>query len=620
MAGEILRFAQDDTATERCEKPVALPQHFLDELLARTDITELVSRYVPLKRKGGSMWGCCPFHHEKTPSFHVEQDKQFFKCFGCGEGGNAIHFLMKMENLPYIDAVRKLAENANMELPEEEDGGKGRLQRQRLLALNKDAARYYYDNLAGEKGREALQYLLNRGMTPQTIVRFGLGYAEDDWDSFVSAMRKKGYTDMELESARLAGRTKNGKLYPFFRGRVMFPIIDIRGDVVAFGGRVIKGDGDGRKYINSSDTPVYSKSRTLYAMNLAKKSKAGRFILCEGNIDVIALHQAGFDSAVASCGTAFTAEQARLLAKYTSEVVICYDADPAGQKATEKAIDILKQNGLNVRVLRLPPKRDGQGRVLYDSEGRPQKVDPDDFIRQNGPEAFARLLDKPQTDGQYRMGEIRKKYTDLTDDQTRIAYLKEAAEYIATLPSPVEREIFAGTAAQETGLPAEAVRKEVDRIRAGKRRRQQREEQKEALQPEKQLQPKDWKLRYGDARSAVVEERLIAAILGDKQLAEYAQVRLDPEQFSSGFLAKVYQTVLDRLNRDLDPDPAACMNGLEPAEVQLLTHILSKYAGLRDQTEQVRQYIEIIQYQYQKRTASADDPEVLLEAIRRKQG
>ena len=258
--------------------------------------------------------------------------------------------------------------------------------------------------------------------------------------------------------------------------------------------------------------------------------------------------------------------------------------------------------------------------MLYDNEGRPQKVDPDDFIRQNGPEAFARLLDKPQTDGQYRMGEIRAKYVDLTDDQTRIAYLKEAAEYISTLQSPVEREIFAGTAAQESGLPAEAVRKEVERIRSGRRRRQQKEAQREALQPEKQLQPKDWKLRYGDARSAVVEERLIAAVLGDKQLAEYAQVRLDPEQFSSGFLARVYQTVLDRLDRDLDPDPAACMNGLEPAEVQLLTHILSKYAGLRDQTEQVKQYIETIQYQYQKRTASADDPEVLLEAIRRKQG
>ena len=599
---------------------MALPQHFLDELLARTDIVELVSRYVPLKRKGGSMWGCCPFHHEKTPSFHVEQDKQFFKCFGCGEGGNAIHFLMKIENLPYIDAVRKLAEMAGMELPEEEDGGRSRLQRQRLLALNKDAARYFYDTLAGEKGREALQYLLNRGMTPQTIVRFGLGYAEDDWDSFVFAMRKKGYTDMELETARLAGRTKNGKLYPFFRGRVMFPIIDIRGDVVAFGGRVIKGDGDGRKYINSSDTPVYSKSRTLYAMNLAKKSKAGRFILCEGNIDVIALHQAGFDSAVASCGTAFTADQARLLSKYTSEVIICYDADAAGQKATEKAIDILKQNGLNVRVLRLPPKRDGQGRVLYDSEGRPQKVDPDDFIRQNGPEAFAKLLDKPQTDGQYRMGEIRKKYTDLTDDQTRIAYVKEAAEYISTLPSPVEREVFAGTAAQETGLPADAIRKEIDRIRAAKRRRQQREFQKEAVQPEKHLQPKEWSLRYSDTRSAIAEERLIAAILGDRELAEYAQVRLDTEQFSSAFLGRLYQLVMERIDQGHDPDPASCMMHLEPAETRLLTDILSRQSGLREDKEQLAEYIRTIQYQYQKRNAPADDAALLQEAIRRKQG
>ena len=599
---------------------MAIPQQFLDELIARTDIVDLVNRYVPLKRKGTNHWACCPFHHEKTPSFSVTQDKQFFKCFGCGEGGNAIHFLMKIENLPYIDAVRKLAEMNGMELPEEEDGGKGRLQRQRLLALNKDAARYFYETLTGPRGKEALQYLLNRGMTPQIIVRFGLGYAEDDWDSFIRAMRQKGYTDQELELARLAGRTKTGRLYPFFRGRVMFPIIDIRGDVVAFGGRVIKGDGEGRKYVNSSDTPVYSKSRTLYAMNLAKKSKAGRFILCEGNIDVIALHQAGFDSAVASCGTAFTAEQARLLSKYTSEVVICYDADAAGLKATEKAIDILKQNGLNVRVLRLPPKRDKQGKVLYDSEGRPQKVDPDDFIRQNGPEAFARLLDKPQTDGQYRMGEIRKKYTDLTDDQTRIAYVKEAAEYIATLPSPVEREVFAGTAAQETGLPVDSIRKEIDRIRAAKRRQQQRDFQKEAVQPEKQLQPKDWSLRYTDTRSAVAEEQLIAAILGDRELAEYTQVRLDPEQFSSSFLAKVYKLTCDRLDRDLDPDPAACMLQLEDNEIRLLTDILSRYEGKRQQKEQIADHIQTIQYQSQKRNAPADDAALLLEAVRRKQG
>jgi len=599
---------------------MAIPQQFLDELIARTDIVDLVNRYVPLQRKGANYWACCPFHHEKTPSFSVTQDKQFFKCFGCGEGGNAIHFLMKIENLPYIDAVRKLAEMNGMELPEEEDGGKGRLQRQRLLALNKDAARYFYETLTGPRGKEALQYLLNRGMTPQIIVRFGLGYAEDDWDSFIRAMRQKGYTDLELETARLAGRTKTGRLYPFFRGRVMFPIIDIRGDVVAFGGRVIKGDGEGRKYVNSSDTPVYSKSRTLYAMNLAKKTKADKFILCEGNIDVIALHQAGFDSAVASCGTAFTAEQARLLSKYTKEVVICYDADVAGQKATEKAIDILNQNGLSVRVLRLPPRRDEQGRILYDSEGRPQKVDPDDFLRINGPEAFRMLLDKPQTDGQYRMGEIRKKYADLTDDQQRVSYLKEAAGYISTLQSPVEREVFCRAAAQETGLSAESVLKEVERIRKNRYYRQKKEFRKEAQQPEKRLQPKEWNLRYTDPQSAVAEEQLIAAILGDKELAEYAQVRLDPEQFSSPFLAKVYRAALARVDQDLDPDPAFCMMELEDAERRHLTAILGKQVGNRLQKAELSTLIGTIQYQNQKRNAPADDAELLREAVRRKQG
>ncbi len=599
---------------------MAIPSQFFDDLLARTDIVDLVNRYVPLKRKGANYWACCPFHHEKTPSFSVTQDKQFFKCFGCGEGGNAIHFLMKMENLPYLDAVRKLAEMNGIEVPEDEESVKSRLRRQRLLSLNKDAARYYYETLTGPRGKEALQYLLNRGMTPQIIVRFGLGYAEDDWDSFIRAMRQKGYSEMELESARLAGRTKTGKIYPFFRGRVMFPIIDIRGDVVAFGGRIIKGDGDGRKYINSSDTPVYSKSRTLYAMNLAKKSKADRFILCEGNIDVIALHQAGFDSAVASCGTAFTDEQARLLSKYTKEVVICYDADAAGQKATERAIDILNQNGLNVRVLRLPPQRDAQGRVVYDSDGRPKKVDPDDFIRLNGAEAFRNLLDKPQTDGQYRMGEIRNKFGDFSDDQQRVAYLKEAAGYISTLHSPVEREVFARTAAQETGLSAESVMKEVDRARKNRYYKQKKELAREASQPEKRLQPQEWSLRYTDPQSAIAEEQLIAAILGDSQLAEYTQVRLDPEQFSSPFLAKVYRAALERVDQGLDPDPIYCMNGLEEAERKQLTAILAKQVGARLQKEELSALIGTIQYHDQKRNAPADDAELLREAVRRKQG
>lgn len=598
---------------------MSLPPQFLDELIARTDIVELINRYVPLKKKGNNFWACCPFHHEKTPSFSVSQDKQFFKCFGCGEGGNAIHFLMKIENLPYIDAVEKLAEMAGMEMPQEEDGGKRRFQRRRLLDLNRDAARYYYETLAGPAGGEARAYLAKRGLTPQTIVRFGLGYAGQSWDGLSRAMRSKGYSEQELEEARLAARGKRGSLYDFFRDRIMFPIIDVRGDVVAFGGRILHGDGDGRKYINSSDTPVYSKSRNLYALNLAKKTKASRFILCEGNVDVIALHQAGFDSAVASCGTALTADQARLMSKYTQEVVICYDADAAGQKATEKAIDILKGNGLAVRVLRLPPRRDAQGRILRDSEGRPMKVDPDDFIRMNGADAFRSLLDKPQTDGQYRMGEIRQKYTDLSDDEQRIAYVKDAVQYIAGVASAVEREIYAHNAAREAGVSPESILTEAERSRRQRQRREERRIQQQAMQPEQLLQPKDWSLRYQDIGSAAAEQRLLSTVLGDRQLLEYAAVRLRPEQFSSEFLGRVYRMALDRLAQGLEPDPAACMTGLSEAELRQLSTILAAGERARGNEQTLRDCISRIAYDARKREAAGDDAALLREALRRKQ-
>ena len=598
---------------------MSLPPQFLDELIARTDIVELINRYVPLKKKGNNFWACCPFHHEKTPSFSVSQDKQFFKCFGCGEGGNAIHFLMKIENLPYIDAVEKLAEMAGMEMPQEEDGGKRRFQRRRLLDLNRDAAHYYYETLAGPAGGEARAYLAKRGLTPQTIVRFGLGYAGQSWDGLSRAMRSKGYSEQELEEARLAARGKRGSLYDFFRDRIMFPIIDVRGDVVAFGGRILHGDGDGRKYINSSDTPVYSKSRNLYALNLAKKTRASRFILCEGNVDVIALHQAGFDSAVASCGTALTADQARLMSKYTQEVVICYDADAAGQKATEKAIDILKGNGLAVRVLRLPPRRDAQGRILRDSEGRPMKVDPDDFIRMNGADAFQSLLDKPQTDGQYRMGEIRQKYTDLSDDEQRIAYVKDAVQYIAGVASAVEREIYAHNAAREAGVSPESILTEAERSRRQRQRREERRIQQQALQPEQLLQPKDWSLRYQDIGSAAAEQRLLSTVLGDRQLLEYAAVRLRPEQFSSEFLGRVYRMALDRLAQGLEPDPAACMTGLSEAELRQLSTILAAGERARGNEQTLRDCISRIAYDARKREAAGDDAALLREALRRKQ-
>ena len=596
---------------------MALPQSFLDELIDRSDILDVVSRYVPLKKKGGDHWGCCPFHNEKTPSFHVNRERQIYKCFGCGEGGGVINFMMKIENLPYIDAVHKLADLCGMQVPEDNDADREAAQRRkRLLALNKDAARYYYNTLMSDKGEEARTYLLQkRAMTPQTVTRFGLGYADDSWDGLILAMKQKGYTERELVDARLANRGKNGGLYCFFRDRIMFPVIDIRGDVVAFGSRVLRGDGGGRKYMNSPDTPVYNKSRVLYAMNLAKQTKADKFILCEGNVDVIALHQAGFDSAVASCGTAFTAEQAKLLSKYTKEVVICYDADAAGQKATEKAIDILNAAGLEVRVLRLPPKRDANGRILYDEEGRPKKVDPDDFIKENGPRAFADLLERPQTDGQYRLGEIKAKY-HLSQDDQRIAFLKEAARYLASLDSDVEREVFARNAARDANVGMETMLTEVRNARKTRQRRDNAQFQREALNPTRAKQPRDRELRYENLASALCEERLLAVTLRDKDLLEYAEARLDPEEFSAPFLRQMYAKALEKLNTGQALNPAAWMHELSEAETRLLTDILAGGVRSKDPRQELDDCIKKIKHEALKRS---DDDNVLLEILRKKQ-
>ena len=596
---------------------MALPQSFLDELVDRSDILDVVSRYVPMKKRGGDHWGCCPFHNEKTPSFHVNRERQIYKCFGCGEGGGVINFMMKIENLPYIDAVHKLADLCGMQVPEDNEADKALAQRRkRLLALNKDAARYFYNTLMSDKGKEAQTYLLQkRAMTPQTITRFGLGYADDSWDGLIIAMKQLGYTEQELTDARLATRGKSGGLYCFFRDRIMFPVIDIRGDVVAFGGRVLKGDGGGRKYMNSPDTPVYNKSRVLYAMNLAKQTKADKFILCEGNVDVIALHQAGFDSAVASCGTAFTPDQAKLLSKYTKEVVICYDADAAGQKATEKAIDILNAAGLEVRVLRLPPRRDANGRILYDEEGKPKKVDPDDFIRENGARAFADLLDKPQTDGQYRLGEIKAKY-DLSQDDQRIAFLKEAARYLATLHSEVEREIFARNAARDAGVGMETMLAEVRSAQRNRQRRDQAQFQQEALNPMRTRQPRDRELRYENPASALCEERVLAVTLQDKALLEFAEVRLDPEEFSAPFLGRMYAKALEKLNAEQAINPAAWMTELSEAEVRLLTDILAGGIKSKDPKQELEDCIKKIKQEAIKRQGGDD---ALLAILRKKQ-
>ena len=407
---------------------------FLQELADRNDIVDVVGSYVPLTYKGGSYWACCPFHNEKTPSFHCDKDKQFFHCFGCGKGGSVIHFIMGIENLSFPDAVEFLARRAGMAMPDGGDEAQ-RDRRGRLLELNRAAARYFYAALSAPGGKPAQDYMLRRAITPATAKRFGLGYAADSFYALTDAMRAQGFADFELVDAGLANPNKNGKgVHDVFRNRLMFPVIDVRGNVIAFSGRIL-GDGE-PKYLNTRDTPVFSKSRNLFALNLAKKSKNGYILLTEGNIDVVSLHQAGFDSAVASLGTSLTPEQAKLIKRYTGEVVIAYDNDGAGQKAAQRAIGILEPLDLKVRVLKMEGAKD-----------------PDEFIKANGPDAFANLLSASENHIEYRLAVVAGKH-DLGTDEGKVAYLKEAAGVIAQLPSPVEREVYTMRVAEKAGITA----------------------------------------------------------------------------------------------------------------------------------------------------------------------
>jgi len=422
------------------------PQSFLDELMARSDIVDVVGSYVQLTRKGANLFGLCPFHSEKTGSFSVSPDKQIYYCFGCKRGGGVINFIMEEENLSFPDAVRFLAKRAGMEVPEEDGDREAGRRRQRLLDLNRDAARFYYQMLQQPEGRAVQEYLDRRKIRRATAVNFGLGASLDAWDALILAMTKKGYTKSELLEAGLAVQNRNGGLYDKFRNRLIFPVIDVRGDVVAFGGRVL--DKSEPKYMNSQETPVYSKRRVLYGLNLAKKSKRSNIILCEGNIDVVTLHQAGFDNAVASMGTALTVEQTRLLSRFTKELVLCYDNDNAGKIATERALEILNNSEFSVKVLQLPRRRTEDGELV--------KQDADDFIKLQGKDAFEALLTGSENGIEFRMAQVAGKY-DLSSDEARVAYCEEVSAQsgrAGDLHHPGRRDRQDHAGGHEAGGPA----------------------------------------------------------------------------------------------------------------------------------------------------------------------
>jgi len=573
---------------------LAIPDRFLDELIARIDIVDLVSESVRLTKKGRNYWGLCPFHSEKTPSFSVSADKQIYKCFGCGKGGGAINFVMELDNLPFRDAVALLAKRAGLEVPDSGSSAGAKERREKLLTINKQAARTFHRWLYAPEGADGLAYLQRRGLSRRTLTSFGLGFAPNRWDALIQELGQQGYDKRDLLDAGLAVSNQDGRIYDRFRNRVMFPIIDIRGEVIGFGGRVM--DDSTPKYLNSPDTPVYNKSRNVFALNIAKKSKAGRVILTEGYMDTISLHQAGFDSAVASLGTALTPEHAQLLSRYFPEAIIAYDGDGAGVSATQRAIPLLERAGMKVRVLRVTGAKD-----------------PDEFIKQFGRDAFLRLLDQSENQVDYRLEQIRKKY-DLSDDSQKVGFLQEAAQLLSSLPSAVEREIYGRHAAETAGVSPEAVAQEVKKAFQRRLRKEQKQQERRDLTPAIQLQPKSRGLRYENIRSARAEEGVLRLLLLDPSLhRELTQLR--PEEFSSPLLGKAYALLLRRAEDGLSTQLSLLAGELTGEEMDHLTQVASSPESMANSRQSLADYIAVIRAEAIKRSGASGN-DLLLAAQR----
>lgn len=565
-----------------------IPHEYVEEVVRRNDITDVVASYVQLRHRGRTHTGLCPFHSEKTPSFVVYPETQSFYCFGCGAGGDVITFIKKINNLDYVEAVKYLAGRAGMPMPEEDDKV-GRL-RSRVLSVNKETARFFYEQLNAptEEAKAARAYWRGRGLSDSTIRRFGLGYAPNDFRALRVHLRAKGFTEEEMLAAGVEKRSEKGNVYDAFRGRVMTPIFDLRGNVIAFGGRVLGNEKP--KYINSPETLVYKKSKAMFALSIAKKSTSRRYILCEGYMDVISLHQAGFDTAVAACGTALTAEQVRLLAEYADEVVLCYDSDEAGQKATARSLGLFSESPVKVSVLNIPNAKD-----------------PDEFIKKFGRDAFDRLLNGTSNAIEYKIQKVKSKY-DITRAADRVEYIKEVIRILADGVSPTERDIYAGRLAEETDVAKAAILNQLDAaVKAGRRRRQ-RQFERDLLN---QGLGSDIKLPYNTMNSekalgvASAEQQLVAAMVKNPDFISTVEKRLAPEQFLMEDMGEAYRAILRCRAQGIRPDLTALATQLPEDTVNRISHLLARNYDVGIGPRDVEMYLNRIEQSAPKSTEAA---------------
>ncbi|MBQ4627813.1 MAG: DNA primase [Clostridia bacterium] len=567
----------------------AFGEEFLSELRNRCDIVSVVSRYVELKKSSSSFVGLCPFHNEKTPSFHVNPAKQFFYCFGCHAGGDVITFVMKIENLTYPEAVNFLAESVGMHVPKSTAlDSEISLLRKKILEMNRVAARFFHDTLMSEKGGVALEYIKKRGLLPTTVARFGIGYAPESWDSLIKHMQSKGYSRDDLKASGLVSTTERG-MFDRFRNRVMFPIIDYRNNVIGFGGRALADDP--AKYLNTSENIVFRKGENLYALNHARTNKLGSLILVEGYMDVISLHQAGFNAAVATLGTALTPNQARLMKRYTDKVIICYDSDAAGKNATRRAIEILKNVDIDVKVVTVTGGKD-----------------PDEFIKAYEADKFRELLDGSSNDVEYKLGEISFKY-NLNIDSEKAACVREYLGVLSGIRSRVEREVYIDRIARETGPTKENLTAELETYIRRRAREEKKNEEKKAYSMlngsdrNKNVNPEAQR----NLSAARAEEDVISLLLNFPQKLDKIEKTVSPDDFVTDFNRKVYTVLCEKLKENPSEEPQFMLSSLfEPDEVGVLIGYITQVGALSVDGDEIDAVAERLRSEKKKKEKSGD--------------
>ena len=556
-----------------------LSADFMDRLKDANRIDDIMSNYVQIKRAGSVSKCLCPFHSEKTASCTIYPDTQSFYCFGCGAGGDVITFIMKIENLDYLEAVKMLAERSGIPLPEDSSKGDDTVRKkQRLYEINREAARFFFNNLRSPNGKVGLKYLIDRGLKPETIQKYGLGFAENKWTSLKDYMLMKGYYENELVEASLLGRSQSGRTYDFFKNRVMFPFFDLRGNVIAFGGRTLDPD-DTRKYLNSRETMVFKKNKTLFSLNFAKDSavKKKQLLLCEGNMDVISMNQAGFENTVATCGTAITPEHARMMSQYCKEVVICYDSDQAGQKASKKAIDLLAEVGLQTRII----KMDGA-------------KDPDEYIKKFGATRFKLLIDKSDNAVDFELNKAKTGLDIENSDIDRIEYIKKSYDILSQIENDIDREVFIKSFVKRMNISEETAFREVEnRIRKRQsfdRRKQWQRLYRNTVSPSNDSTPSASSFN----KQLKCEEGVLYYLYQNPEQADFISDALPAERFVTDINRRIYSSLLFKIKNDLDFSISSFNSEFSPDEMGNIANIFGRRREIPVDKQVLTDYINVL--------------------------